>query len=220
MLLAALLLFSVAACTKPVDEQPTSSPEASISPETSVTPTPSPSTPPSPSASTVPDDSQPGRDEESTLRFMLGGKEVSERASLVSADFGTGIRGYGYNLYCLSSDFSYALEDGADKYSCRSVDNCYLELCYISDSTVEKALPAFLDSYLNYTDIEYTGDYNLADMLYTQGATATDGTITYEAYLADADGGILAFILCYPNKEADNQALRLHAMLDSFEFNY
>lgn len=221
---AAILVFILSRCAEPDSPAvPSPTPSAPAPAEESpiTMPTPSASASISPVIpSTAPDDSQPSREENSTLNVVVDGKALTEAAKLISADFGTGIRGYGYNLYCLTDSFDYTEKDGADRYFSTQSDNCWLELRFVAGKTVDSSLPSFLDGYLNYTSIDYIGDYMLAGSLYTQSAQASDGTLTFEAYLADADGGMLTFVLCYPNSDAAMQAPRLHAMLDSFQFNY
>lgn len=221
--LAAILVFVFSRCAKPQEPAAEPSPSPSVTPAESQSPSPSPTPSPSPSPSATPsptpDDQQPGRETDGSLEFSINGQTVTENASLIRADFGTGIRGYGYNLYCLEG-YSYSLEDGTDRYTADQTEDAWLALSFVPDTTVEAALPSFLDSYLAYREIEYVGDYALAGSLHTQGAVASDGRLTYTAYLADADGGILTFVFCYPNEAAEEQAPRLQAMLESFQFNY
>ncbi len=202
-----------------VSQAPTSAPLPDSGP-TPLPPAVSPEAPPSESPSAQPEENISGRPDSTELLFEIDGKAQRAEAQIACGDFGTGVRGYGYSLYCLRDEFAFSAEENAEYFRSVSSDNCGLKLCFVPGTDVDRALPAFLDSYLRYTEIEYTGSHSLANSLMTEGMIATDGTQTYEAYLANADGGILAFIAFYPNEEASEQAPRLHAMLNSFAFHF
>ncbi|MBO4831797.1 MAG: hypothetical protein J5569_04925 [Oscillospiraceae bacterium] len=72
-----------------------------------------------------------------------------------------------------------------------------LEFRFISGDTDSFALaPSFLNDYLDYTDIEFSGKEPVCDALYLEGETitASGGGRTVRAYLIDVVGGVLAVV--------------------------
>ena len=89
-------------------------------------------------------------------------------------------------------------EDGHIRCT-RYEDGSFINIELVTGNKAEFIAPSYLDGYIEYTDIEFSGVEKLGDTDYSaETVTATDGKMQCDGYLIDTDGGTVCIIACYP----------------------
>ena len=221
-------------------EQPSSSSsqsvEASEEPKTASPASPSPASP-SPAAqqpaqaeikpeggqSETADDHKadaaiPSRNETATLSVMLEGTNEEFGARLFTSDFGTPEKGTVYSFYYDDSRFAVSRSDGTDIFQTDS--GAKMEISLYKNTTGEALSPSFLDSYIDFTDIEFEGNSSI-------GGTGMRGFIinasnaskNVRAYLINHEGDVIAFVMTFTDEMYEGYLPRMIAMMNTLEIN-
>ena len=196
ILLCALLLLGLWACTgpAPTTPTPTAAPEPTPTPTAAPTPepTPTPTPAPTPTPTEVPESPVPTAD----AVLTAGGVEYPARR--FSGDLtGSG----GMEFTCTVPTEAVTAEYAHNAWIFRCVSDpeaAWLELSFIAGTDGESLLPGFMDGYLDFTEIEFSEASALGRTRGSVGlVTASDGEWQAEGRLLDAgDGVVAAALLC------------------------
>lgn len=223
-----LLFFTLSACkgngngdevsVSPSEDIPVTSYEPTAEP--SPTETSEPTEDISETDEASPPVTESGRDYYSTLTYEAEGKSVTVDATLVESDLGLGGKLY-YSMY-VDGTFALVSESGTDTYypphPYSSFEPPFFEIKLIDGKDAAELTPSYLDGYIDYTDIEFSGKNKISESgIYAQVSVAINGTSYCEAYLIDVAGGTIAVVLSYPAELSDSHAPLLRAMLYTFE---
>ena len=102
---------------------------------------------------------------------------------------------FAHNMLDMSDEFVYISPDG----------NASLEIAFIQGVTAEAEAPGFLDNYIDHTELSTPGMSIIGDTnIRGESVIATDGTVTYEAWLVDMSEGFVAIVINYQNEEQEH----------------
>ena len=215
ILLCALLLLGLWACTGPASPTPTEAPPPTASPEptptSAPTPEPTPAPTPAPTPTEVPESPVPTAD----VVLTAGGVEYP--AYRFSGDL-TGSGGMEFTCTVPAEAVTAAYAHNAWIFRCVSdPEAAWLELSFIAGTDGESLLPGFMDGYLDFTEIEFSEASALGRTRGSVGlVTASDGEWQAEGRLLDAgDGVVAAALLCRLDRLEAEGAL-LSALLNTF----
>ena len=92
----------------------------------------------------------------------------------------------------------------------------YIEISYINGGKAETILPAFADSYIDFTDIEFSS-YNSVgvDALSAESVIAYNASQYLTAYLIDVDGGVITIVISSTSQYTETYAW-FNAMVATF----
>lgn len=230
IMLAALLLLSAVSCGdggNEVSETPSDAIDITTGEPPEEPPSPSESADPTgdvsdPSEDVTDPSTNSGRDPVSELTYEADGESVTTEAVLVESDLGLGGRLY-YSMY-LDSETLYTQRsaDGKDTFT-RALDSSMaglvsMELRLVEADNASSLAPSYLDGYIDYTDIEFSGKTKITENgIYAQTATASNSDSCAEAYLIDVASGVLAVVLSYPLELSESYAPLMRGMLYTLE---
>lgn len=93
----------------------------------------------------------------------------------------------------------------------------YLEVSYISGIDAEGLIPSFMDSYLDFTDIEFSSAASLGRTRRSAETVVASGSSTLiKAWLLDVEGGVVAVVQSCALEQLTAQGSYFDAMLESF----
>ena len=92
----------------------------------------------------------------------------------------------------------------------------YIEISYINGGKAETILPAFADSYIDFTDIEFSS-YNSVgvDALSAESVIAYNASQYLTAYLIDVNGGVITIVISSTSQYTETYAW-FNAMIATF----
>ena len=189
------------AVSTPPEDEPENEPDESPNPTES--PSPDVSDSPDPTETTSPDvtDDPP----EDTTQ-PTGGKKFE--LSITS--------GVALTLVADEALFTHRMQDMGDEFIYISPEGSpSIEVTFIPGVSAESVAPSFLDNYIEHTQLDTPG-VNFIGSTTIKGETvvATDGTVTYEAWLAEIDNGFIAIVINYLDAE---QKEALYKVLNTME---
>lgn len=92
----------------------------------------------------------------------------------------------------------------------------YIEISYISGGKSESILPSFADSYIDFTDIEFSSYSSVgADALSAESVIAYNSTQYITAYLIDVSGGLITVVISSSTPNTENFSW-FNAMVGTF----
>ena len=236
LLLPALLLaLCLCACTAPAGgvQAGGSLPESPVLPTESVTAppaeTPAPETP-APTAETIPEAS-PGAAPEQP-------EEGEEPEQPASGELLVNFAGELVNVPAWEESFflrgdslpGFTLSVPREHVSCEFVQNAwrftfltelenpaFLEVSFIGATDAAALLPSFMDSYLDFTDIEFSGAAALGRRAQAAETVVASGSSTLmKAWLLDVEGGVVAVVQSCALDQLTAQGSYFDAMLKGF----
>lgn len=152
--------------------------------------------------------------------------EPSESASPIGTQITGNVSGGSPDgEYTISVDedrYYIVQEDGYDRFydNTNSDEVVFLEIRYIEGAEASVLAPSFLDSYIEFTDIEYSGENKIGDTdISGETISATNGAMQLEAWLINTENGVLAVVISYTLESKDEQMGKLYAMLNTLEIN-
>ena len=93
----------------------------------------------------------------------------------------------------------------------------YIEISYINGGKSESLLPSFIDSYIDFTDIEFASYSSVGvDSLNAESIIAYNGEQYISAYLIDVTGGLITIVISSSTQNTENFAW-FNAMVSTFE---
>ena len=232
VLLSALLLISCSACEFlfregiPEDDAPppteNASPADVISPSTEppyTEPDIIPSASPEPD-SPVPEDStdpEDTADDTMELTVYVGGASQTAEAAPYTAELRDDIS---FKMFYDDAAYDVAFKNNAYVFTPLSENASeldYLEISFISGADSETILPSFADSYINFTDIEFSSYTPVGKArLSAESIIAYNSEQYLNAYLIDAANGVITIVISSDSQYSANFAW-FKAMLDTFE---
>ena len=225
LLLALLLCLSLCACHQEPGENPEPTAEPTAGPAQTPTEEPKPTETPAPTPEPTPEPAEtpaptasPAPEGELVLEVALEGETLLlpayrfEGAMLESGEL---------PFTCLLPSEGVEAEYRANAWYFSEVSDpevyAYLELSFVSGADGESILPGLLDSYLDFTDVEFSTASGFGSIRQTVAhATAADGERFAEGWLLDVDGGVISAVLVCPLSKLDREGRMLTAVLDSF----
>ncbi len=94
----------------------------------------------------------------------------------------------------------------------------YLEVSYISGIDARGLVPSFMDSYLDFTDIEFSTAAALGRTQRSAETVVASGSSTLiKAWLLDAEGGVVAVVQSCALEQLTAQGSYFDAMLETFQ---
>ncbi|NLV50725.1 MAG: hypothetical protein GXY20_08555 [Clostridiales bacterium] len=198
--------------TLPTDDLPqtTASPTAKPAPTAQVT-----SVPVSPNPNFL-------RDESGSIVVYYGGESEAIDAALVYSLLGDN-SGYAFSIYSDAATYEGKFDDNAYRFWDPEDETGlnFFEISYISGSSAQDLMPSFMDLYFNFNDIEFAGTIKIgADRIECQTIIASNDTQYITAYLADADGGVLSFVISSSIELNHFHQPRFDAMLGTLMLHY
>ena len=148
--------------------------------------------------------------------------ESSAQGAVVSGNVSGGTDDGAYSITVNENDYTYMNENGSDRfYDNSNIDEVvFLEVRYIDGTTAETLAPSFLNSYIVFTDIEYSGVNEIEQTgIYGETISAKNDMMEMNAWLVDTENGVLAIVVSYTLENKDEQMTKLYAMLDTLEIN-
>lgn len=92
----------------------------------------------------------------------------------------------------------------------------YMEISYINGGKAETILPAFADSYIDFTDIEFSSYYSVGvEALSAESVIAYNASQYLTAYLIDVSGGVITIVISSTSQNTETYAW-FNAMLATF----
>lgn len=154
------------------------------------------------------------RDAKTVLKFSSGETEEQFEAELFVSDFGTPEYGVAYSIYIDNAFFAKSRDNDTDVFE--SETGFKLEISLHRNTTGEALSPSFMDSYINFTDIEFEGNSVI-------GATGLRGfTINASgegnnsrAYLINYEGDVIAVVITYDDNASPCNIARVQTMIDT-----
>lgn len=218
-ILSALLLVSFCGCEFlfrqdpiPVEtgNQPEPTPTAEVTPpsiEPTATPVPPSATPeisePVQSEEPVPSHNPEDADE---LTVYINGNPITATVVPYSASLREGVLDFTikYDSSSYGAEFknnSYTFRPLSD--SDNSID--YMEISYINGGQAESILPSFADSYIDFTDIEFSSYTSVGvDALSAESIIAYNSSQYISAYLIDVSDGLITIVISSSSPESEN----------------
>ncbi len=214
LLPAAVLLLALCACTVPGNPAPTAAPSPSSSPAPAPTATaePAPTAAPTPAPTPEPT-TEPSQAPTADAVLTVEGKDHPAFRFEEDLAEGEPIR-----FSCLLPLEEVTAEFVHNAWVLRSAaePEAFLELSFIAGGDVESLLPGFMDSYLAFSEIEFSEAAALGRVRGDAGRVSASGEgMSAEGWLLDLDGGVLSAALVCPTDAPEEEALLL-AVLDSF----
>jgi len=231
VILSAVLLVSLSGCEflfrqDPIPEETDKLPESTV-PIDAVPPSVKPTTEPDvvPTESPEIDEPAPSKSPEpivppenaEELTIYVNGSPLSAPAIPYTADLRQDKLSFtmlydssAYEVEFKNNAFVFTpLADDADP-----VD--YMEISYINGGKAEAILPAFADSYIDFTDIEFSS-YNSVgtDALSAESVIAYNSTQYLTGYLVDVSGGVITIVIS-SNAQSSECFAWFNAMLGTF----
>ena len=223
--LAAALCLSLCACSGGADvgtepsRAPTTEPTEApvVTPKPRETPEPTPEATPEPTQTPKPTES-PAPEGELVLEVALEGETLSLPAYLFE---GALLESGERRFSCLLPTEGVETEYRANAWYFSEVSDpevpASLELSFIAGADGESLLPGLMDSYLDFTDVEFSTAPGFGTVRETVAhATAADGACFAEGWLLDVAGGVISAVLVCPLDKVDREGRILTAVLDSF----
>ncbi len=217
LLIIALLLPGCSRSTAP-------DPSSNISegPESSASQSSRPSASPSPAVSPSPSPSE-------EIEYIQGRPVTSQldvdgelrEAQLIYCDIGNSGVPIEITMYADLNLYDFSLDDnGTASFIPKSGRDglTFLFIGFAFDRDAASLAPSFMDSYIDFKDIEFDGSTSVGDTgLSGQYITASNSTSVCHAYLIDVDNyGVVTIV--YSSIRENNDDLVFEAMIDSFEF--
>ncbi len=200
------------ASTAPVDAVPPSV-EPTEEPEVTTTPTPEVNDP-EPSQSPEPSAPPEALDE---LTIYINGSPITAAAVPYSAPLRQDV----LDFTMLYDNSVYGIEFKNNAYLLTPVSEDaapvdYVEISYINGGTAETLLPAFADSYIDFSDIEFSSYSTVGDnALNAESVVAYNADQYLTAYLIDVDDGVITIVLSSTSQSSENFAW-FNAMVGTF----
>lgn len=230
LILSVLFLISLSACKflfqeEPLPDQNTQPP--STAPVETVSPSAEPGgeTETQPSAS--PDISTPAPSDSPAP--SVPPEEVKELTVYVNGSAIT-VTAIPYTGKLRDKDLSFKMYYDAETYDAVFKNNAYLfrpvsesvdpvtymEVSFINGTNAEVLLPSFADSYIDFTDIEFSS-YTLIgeEHLNAESIIAYNGEQYLNAYLIDVPGGVVTIVISSPSQYSESFAW-FNSMLATF----
>lgn len=125
-----------------------------------------------------------------------------------------------YSVTVNSVVFGHTRKDGCDLFNSKNDNNEFLSICFIEGAKAAALAPGFMNSYINYTELEQSGK-NRIDGTKITGETvmAKDGKTQLNAWLIDTDKGVLAVVISYDLADQAAQKPELNKMLATLIIN-
>lgn len=93
----------------------------------------------------------------------------------------------------------------------------YIEISYINGGKSESLLPSFVDSYIDFTDIEFASYSSVGvDSLNAESVIAYNSEQYINAYLIDVTGGLITIVISSSAQNTENFAW-FNAMVSTFK---
>jgi len=156
------------------------------------------------------------RDKTATLSFSAEGNTEEFDTVLFISDFGKPEYDAKYSIYVDTDQF--ALTRGEDSDIFETESGAKMEISIHRGTTGEALSPSFMDSYIDFTDIEFDGNSAIGKTGLT-GFTinASGAEKSSNAYLINFEGDVIAVVLTYSNEMAEGYFPRMLAMVDTFK---
>ena len=91
----------------------------------------------------------------------------------------------------------------------------WLELSRIAGTTADELLPDFMNAYLSFTEIEFSGASMLGEVSMNETITASGDSLLVKAWLLDVPQGVFSVVLCCASDRLEPDLSYLEAMLDT-----
>lgn len=96
-------------------------------------------------------------------------------------------------------------------------ETAFLEISYVAGTDAASLLPAFMDSYLDFTDIEFSSAGGLGrSRRPTATVVASGSSLLMKGWLMDVEGGVVAAVQSCPLDQLTAQGSYFDAMLEQF----
>jgi len=222
-LMAALLLLSLTACketpavtpTPPADtsvpsETPAATPTPTPTPTPSapaITPMPTPETTPDPDGSESPDPDDPQNTPESgdwkLLTIFVDETEYSAFAFPYDAQLRSAEPPVSFRIYYDTTTLDAVFQNNAYRF-CGTDEEAdprvYMEISVITGASAAEIAPSFVDSYIDFTDIEFSSYTTIgANRLNADSITAYNAEQYVAAYLVDVANGVVTVTISSPS---------------------
>lgn len=218
LLLVFCMLFSFAGCKREGVEPPNNSAVIpSGSPQTAEpTVSPSPDETPTPTPSESPDDGNEPLDKTKTISASINGSTKQLEASLYTGELRSSDPAVSFLIYYDDEGFEVSFNSNAYRFT-SSDGSAFMEISLINSAVSDDLMPSFADSYIDFTDIEFSSFSALgADKLKADLICAYNSSEYFEAYLSDVSDGVAAVAISAPSNTS-SAFLWLKAMLETFE---
>jgi len=159
------------------------------------------------------------RDAEKTLTAKIEGVEESFVGTIFCSELTGGETSTVYSLYYDSEAVSIAEYDSSDRFVWTLSDGAYMEIVFHPALSSRDVAPSLLDDYINFKEIEFSGEIKLNENdLTCYKLQADDGSDFCDAYIFDCDAGCLSAVIAYSESQAEEVPPRFIAMLETLEF--
>ena len=91
-------------------------------------------------------------------------------------------------------------------------EDAWLELSYIAGTDAGELLPDFMNAYLSFTEIEFSGASTLGTVDMDETITASGGTMLAKAWLLNVPEGVFTVVLCCGTDRLEEALPVLEAM--------
>lgn len=147
---------------------------------------------------------------------------VSPEGVSISGNVSGGSSEGDYSITVDETSYNYVHENGFDRfYDVSNIDEVvFLEIRYIEGGEASLLQPSFLDSYIDFTDIEYSGENRIGETTIAgETISAKNAAMQMDAWLVNTENGVLAIVISYTLAEKDAQMSGLYGMLNTLEIN-
>ena len=91
----------------------------------------------------------------------------------------------------------------------------WLEMSFIYGTDADDLLPDFINAYLEFTEIEFSGTSRLGRIAMDETITASGATLLVKAWLLNVPEGVFTVVLSCPLERLDADLSTMEAMLDT-----
>lgn len=119
-----------------------------------------------------------------------------------------------YSVVADSTIFEHSRTDGSDTFMDVSEAGEFLSIAFIENGSAKALAPNYLDQFINYNDFEQSGEnYIPGTEISGETVTANDGNTQCDAWLVDADKGVLAVVISFNMSKKDDETAKLYKIL-------
>jgi hypothetical protein len=203
---AATATAAATATSKPTEHTPEPTPT-----ETAAAPTATPASIPEASPSPTPDWTQMGEAGELTVR------RDGEEQALTAYSREYVLRSEPHLGFCLlvPGELVQPEYDNNAWYFSIGEDGdspAWLEMSFIAGTDAGELLPDFMNAYLSFTEIEFSGASGLGRVDMDETITASGNSLLVKAWLLNVPGGVFAVVLCCASDRLDADLPTLEAI--------